>query len=138
MIRAVVDTNVVIRAMIKPEGTVGPIPGRLRNGDYLLVYSQPLLDELLEKLALRRIREKYKIDEEAVEALLGLLALRGDLVTPSRRVKACRDPDDNAVLEAALAGHARYVVTGDQDLLVLKKFETIRVATPRAFLDVLG
>ena len=41
--RAVVDTNILIRALIKPRGTVGPIITRLRNGDYTLVYSTPLL-----------------------------------------------------------------------------------------------
>lgn len=46
--RAVIDTNILIRALIKPKGTVGPILGRLRDGDYTAVYSESLLDELLE------------------------------------------------------------------------------------------
>ena len=137
MIRAVVDTNIVIRAVIKPEGTVGPILVKLRDAAYAMVYSQAPLDELLEKLALPRIRDKYEIDEDAVEALLGLLALRGEIVQPSRRIKACRNPDDNAILEAAVDGKAGYIVTGDEDLLVLDGFEGIRVLTPRMFLEML-
>ena len=69
-----------------------------------------------------------------IEALVALIALRGDLVTPNRSIKVCRDPDDDMVIEAALAGMAEYIVTGDKDLLTLKKFESIRFITPRVFL----
>jgi predicted nucleic acid-binding protein len=48
--RVVVDTNILIRALIKPRGTVGPMLSRLRNGDYTVAYSTPILDELVEKL----------------------------------------------------------------------------------------
>ena len=130
---AVVDTNILIRALIKPRGTVGPVITRLRNGDYTLVYSTPLLDELIEKLALPRIRHKYRLGVNEIEALVALIALRGALVTPSRRVKVCRDPDDDMVIEAALAGMAEYVVTGDKDLLTLKEFESVRFLTRARF-----
>lgn len=138
MTRAVVDTNIMIRAVIKPLGTVGPVIVRLREGKYQLIYSQQLLDELIAKLALPRIREKYDVDDETVEDILALVALRGELVEPTRKVKVCRDPKDDMVIEAALAGKAQYVVTGDNDLLTLKEFETIRFITPRDFLDELG
>src|SRR5438105_3056981 len=113
--RAVVDTNILIRALIKPRGTVGPILSRLRDGDYTLVYSTPILDELIEKLALPRIRRKYRLEEAEIEALVALIALRGELVVPARKVKGCRDPADDMFIEAALAGAAEYVVTGDKD-----------------------
>ena len=132
--RAVVDTNILIRALIKPQGTVGPMLLRLRDGDYTLVYSAPMLDELIEKLALPRIRHKYHLEEAQIEALVTLIALRGVLVAPERRVRVCRDPDDNMFIEAALAGAAKYVVTGDEDLLTLKRFETVHFVTPRTFL----
>ena len=138
MLRAVVDTNILIRALIKPHGTVGPILTQLAANAYALVYSQPLLDELVEKLALPRIRVKYGLDNQAIETTLALLALRGELVQPTRAVRVCRDPDDNALIEAALAGGAEYVVTGDEDLLVLKKFATVRIVTPRLFLAAVG
>jgi len=134
MIRAVVDTNILIRALIKPTGTVGPVLQRLAANDYRLVYSEALLSELLEKLALPRIRAKYHLDDRSIETTLALLALRGELVRPTRSIKVCRDPDDDMLLEAAVAGAAQYIVTGDEDLLVLKKFETIRIVTPRVFL----
>lgn len=135
--RAVVDTNILIRALIKPLGTVGPVIRRLRDGDYTLVYSTPLLDELIEKLALPRIREKYQLAEPDLEALVTLITLRGELVRPERKVKVCRDPEDDMLIEAALAGGAEYVVTGDEDLLTLKRFETVRFVTPRRFLAAL-
>ena len=134
VIRAVVDTNVLIRALIKPQGTVGPVLAHLRAGDYVLIYSEPLLDELLDKLALPRIREKYHVEDQVVQAVVSLIALRGNQVAPHRRIKICRDPQDDMLIEAAIAGNAEYIVTGDEDLLVLKEFETVRMVTPRVFL----
>jgi putative PIN family toxin of toxin-antitoxin system len=134
MMRAVVDTNILIRSLIKPNGTVGPIILRLRDEDYILVYSAPLVDELVAKLSLPRIRVKYHVGVEQIEALVAMIVLRGERVTPTRNVKLCRDPRDDMFIEAALAGEAQYVVTGDDDLPALKKFETVRFVTPRAFL----
>ena len=134
MMRAVIDTNILIRSLIKPHGTVGPIIPRWRDGDCALVYSAPLVDELVAKLSLPRIRVKYHVGVEEVEALVALIVLRGERVTPTRKVKLCRDPKDDMFIEAALAGEAQYVVTGDDDLLTLKKFETVRFVTPRVFL----
>ena len=137
MTRAVVDTNILIRAIIKPEGTVGPVIKRLRTGEYTLVYSQPLVDELLAKLALRRIREKYQLTDQDTDDILAIIALWGILVDPARKVKVCRDPKDDMFIEAALAGEAKQVVTGDRDLLILEEFESIRFVTPREFLSAL-
>jgi putative PIN family toxin of toxin-antitoxin system len=135
--RAVVDTNILIRALIKPDGTVGPILTRLANGEYTLIYSAPLLDELLEKLALPRIRDKYGIDGDVIESLLHLIALRGELISPTRKVKICRDPDDDRVIEAALDGHADYIVSGDTDLLTLGAVEHVPIVLPFMFLQIL-
>lgn len=137
MLRAVVDTNILIRAVIMPGGTVGPVITRLRDKAYRLIYSSSLIDELLAKLALPRIREKYHLDDQAIDDILALIALRGELVAPTRRVKICRDPKDDMFIEVALAGSAEYIVTGDEDLLTLKKFETVRLVTPRIFLEAL-
>jgi putative PIN family toxin of toxin-antitoxin system len=137
MIRAVVDTNIFIRALIRPQGTVGPIIPRLAREEYKLIYSKVLLEELNEKIHLPRLQERYKVQEYNIQALLDAIALRGDLVTPTRTVKVCRDEDDNRVLEAAVAGKADYIVTSDEDLLVLDPFEGIRIVRPHVFLAAL-
>lgn len=50
----------------------------------------------------------------------------------------CRDPDDDQAIEAALAGDAGYVVTGDEDPLILERFGTLRFITPRDLLALLS
>ncbi len=59
------------------------------------------------------------------------------VVTPDMEVTASRDPNDNRVLEAALAGSADYIVSGDKDLLVLVQFEHIPILSPADFLKML-
>ena len=48
----------------------------------------------------------------------------------------CRDPEDDAVLSAAIEGRADVIVTGDADLLALEEHEGIAIVTPRAFFDL--
>jgi putative PIN family toxin of toxin-antitoxin system len=133
--RAVVDTNILIRAVIKPDGTVGPVVKRLAAGHYVLIYSHELLVELLEKLELPRIKQKYHVEDEDIADLVALLALRGEFVIPEVKVTVCRDSEDNMVIEAALSGSAACVVTGDEDLLSLGTYEGVEFISPRAFLS---
>ena len=135
--RAVVDTNILVRSLIKPQGTVGPVLRRLREGAYRLLYSETLLAELVDVLGRPRIRGKYGIGPDDVATVLTLIDLRGELVVPRRRITICRDPKDNQVLEAATSGSAGVIVTGDDDLLVLNPFEGIPIVAPAAFLALL-
>jgi uncharacterized protein len=57
---------------------------------------------------------------------------------PGALTAACRDPDDNMVLECALVGHAQYIVSGDKDLLELKEFRGIRIVRAAEFLKLLA
>ena len=59
------------------------------------------------------------------------------LVTAKTRVKICRDPDDDKILECAIAAEAKYIVSGDKDLLSLHQFQSIGIVTPPAFLNIL-
>jgi len=138
LIRAVVDTNILVRAMIKPDGTVGPVLRRLRDGDYLLLYSEPLLAELADVLNRPRIRDKYGLTQEDIEAVLALILLRGEPVNPTRRIDECRDPKDNMVLEAAISARADAIVSGDEDVLTLHPFEGIPIIRPVDFLAMLN
>ena len=135
--RAVVDINILVRALIKPQGSVGPVLWRLRDGAYHLLYSESLLAELVDVLSRPRIRNKYGFERDDVATVLTLIELRGEIVMPRRRITVCRDPKDNQVLEAATSGRADVIVSGDEDLLVLNPFEGIPIVVPADFLAML-
>lgn len=132
--RAVIDTNILVRALIMPHGTVGPVLLRLRRGDYTLLYAPALLAELVDVLNRPRIRNKYGLSEDDIKTVLRLLLLRGEAVTPTQTITACRDPKDNKFLEIAVAGKADAICSGDEDLLVLSPFEGIPIIPPAKFL----
>ena len=137
MMRAVVDTNILVRAVIKPSGSVGPVLQRLRRRDYLLLISRATLDELVDVLSRPRLRAKYGISDPVLRAVVRLMILRGELVSPQRRIAACRDPKDDKFLEVAVGGRADVMVSGDADLLSLDPFEGIPIVTPARFLTML-
>jgi len=136
--RVVVDTNILVRALIKPYGTVGPILLRLRQGDYTLLYARSLLEELIDVLNRPRIRKKYGLTDQDIQVVVSLILLRGEALVPDDRITACRDPKDNKFLEVAVAGEADVVVSGDQDLLVLHPFAGIPIVPPATFLQMLA
>ena len=109
----------------------------MRNADYQLLYSDPLLAELAEVLARPRLRAKYGLTTEDIATVLSLILPRGEPVVPARRIDVCRDPTDNMVLEAAVAGQADAIVSGDEDLLTLSPFEAIPILSPATFLRLL-
>ena len=126
-----------MNAVIRPQGTVGPVLLRLRQGDYTLLYAWPLLEELIDVLNRPRIRDKYRLTSQDIRTVLGLVLLRGEGVAPGERITACRDPKDDKFLEVAVAGSADVIVSGDQDLLVLHPFAGIPIVPPAAFLQML-
>lgn len=135
--RVVVDTNILVRALIMPHGTGGPVLLRLRQAEYTLLYAQPLLEELIDVLNRPRIRRKYNLSQDDIKTVVGLILLRGEAVEPERTITVCRDPKDNKFLEVAVAGQADVIVSGDEDLLVLNPFEEIPIVPPRTFLELL-
>ena len=98
-------------------------------------------DELADVLHRPAIAQRYGVAEDEVSALLFLVDVRAVHVAPQRRLPlAVRDPKDTHLLSAALGGHADYLVTGDADLLELHgdpRLRTLRIITPRAFVEVL-
>ena len=135
--RALLDANVLISAVIRPGGTPGLIIAALLERDaFELVLSPRIVAEVEAALKLRKVR-KYL--QEPDEALLWLadLATLADLADDTGRAKGvCRDPEDDAVLSAAIEGRAEVIVTGDADLLALEEHAGIAIVTPRAFLDL--
>jgi putative PIN family toxin of toxin-antitoxin system len=95
-----------------------------------IVWSAPLRDELIRAMRRKRLVSPTVLD--AITAFADLCEMCNPVPLPKR---ICRDPDDDVVLATALAGHADLIVTGDDDLLVLKTFQRIRILSPRQVLE---
>jgi len=132
--RAVVDTGIFVSALIRRRGTIGLILQALRDGRFLVIFTTDILVEIIDVLGRDKIRIKYHIDPDDISALINLIRLRGELVIPTQTVNVCRDPKDNKFLEAAQAGQADCIVSGDADLLDLEAFEDIPILRPAEFL----
>jgi len=131
---AVIDTNVLASALIRRQGASGQVLRHLRNGGFTIIYSAPLMVELVEVLSRPHIQHKYHVQSDDIAALINLVRLRGELVSPTRRIDACRDPKDNRFLEAAVEGNADVIVSGDADLLDMREFEAVPILSVAEFL----
>lgn len=139
MLRAVLDANVIISALIQPKGASGRIVASLlEESSFELVASPAILAEVRRSLTYPKVRKYIKVSDDDVDLSVAALALIAQPVEGILRVKAvAEDPDDNKYIEAALEGRAQFIVTGDSHLKSLKSYRGIRIVTPRVFLDLL-
>jgi putative PIN family toxin of toxin-antitoxin system len=136
--RALLDANVLISAAIRPGGPPGRIVTALLIQDaFELVISPRIVAEVEAAFRLPKIRRYLQDPEEGFLWLAGLVAI-ADLVADTGLIQGvCRDPDDDAVLAAAIEGRATALVTGNADLLSLGEYEGILIVTPRVFLELM-
>jgi uncharacterized protein len=129
--RWVCDTNVLISALLRPQGTAGRAFGRAVQHGKLLV-SQPTLAELHDVL-FRPKFDRYVSHAVRSQFLADLMPLL-ELVPASAAIRACRDPKDDKFLEVAVHGNADALISGDEDLLLLHPFHGVPFLAPAAFI----
>jgi putative PIN family toxin of toxin-antitoxin system len=136
---SVLDTNVVVSALISPRGAPAEIFRAWQAGRFTFVTSPPLLDELARVLNYPRIRKYLAWTDEERGELVESIAYAAKLVIPDVRLDVvAEDPADDRVLEAAIAGEAEYIVSGDRHLLGLKNYAQVEIVSPVRFVAVLS
>lgn len=130
--RAVLDPNVLISALLAPTGAPAALLRRWLDGEFELIVSEQLLDELGRALGYPKLRSRVSDDEAAafIDLLRRAAVLGIDARPPARQ---SRDPGDDYLLALARS-NAAVLVTGDQDLLAVKDAP---VASPRSFVSKL-
>ena len=135
--RVVLDTNVIISATLIRGGQEDQIVRAWQRGVFELVLSPPILEEMGQALFYEKLRKFRWMTVEEVAELLQALAQGSMVVSGRSKVKASRDPDDNKFVAAAIEAEARFVVTGDRDLLDLRRYRNVRIITPARFLRII-
>ena len=132
MARVVVDTNVLVSALIA-KGKPLALVQRLLD-KHTVVLSSQILAELADVLS----RDKFTITKAQIDWFISLLLRKSTIISASGNLKIIlEDPDDNIVLLTAINGKANYIVRGDKHLLTLKKFEGIEIVTISQLLEIL-
>jgi len=125
--KIVFDTNVLIAAFISRGACTELLEYCVRQHD--LATSEFILKEFRNKLLTR-----FKISRREVAQAVALLRTRMLVVEPADLgERICRDPDDDWVLATAVAAEGRCVVTGDKDLLIIRRFQDIEIVSPNQF-----
>lgn len=139
MLRAVLDANVLVSALIRPQGPPGQIVIRLlEDRAFALVTSRAILAEVRRALAYPRVRKHLVASDEELDLWVASLGLIAEPVEGRLRIRAvAEDPEDDKYIVAAVEGLAQFIVTGDAHLLALEAYEGVRIVTPRVFLALL-
>jgi uncharacterized protein len=133
MIRVVLDTNIIVSALLQPLGPPAQVFLLAIGGSIQLCVSGDVYAEYEEVIR----RPRLRLDETVVIAALNTIRENGLWVRPTESVTACADPDDDIFLECAQAAEAAYVVTGN-----IKDFpaswQKTQIVTALHVLDILS
>lgn len=139
MLRVVLDTNVIISGVMGHSGSPYEVLQAFQRGEFVLLTSESIMDEVARVLARPFFREKRRITDGEIAAVLELLRTDAVIVVPQRNVQAVMDdPDDDRILDCALEGGTEYLVSGDHHLLKLRHWEHTLIVNAAEFLGILA
>ena len=129
--RVVFDTNVFVAAF-SAQGLCSKLLERANKHDFALCISPFIVDELK-----RVLETKISLSEIEIEEAIFLIAEVAKVINPEKSgikvEKVCKDKDDDNILACALVANAHYLVTGDKDLLEIKRYKKTKIIPPRTF-----
>ena len=134
--RVVLDTNTVVSALLFANGRLAPLRNAWQGKAFLPVVSSATAGELIRVLAY----PKFKLTAPEQEELLADFLPYCETWKVPQMLKGlppCRDADDVMFLQLAVAAKARYLVSGDKDLLVVIPKAPLQILAPEAFLNLL-
>lgn len=130
-LKVVIDTNVFVSGILWG-GNAEAVLRLFQAGTIDVIISPKILVEILTTL------KKFAVSSTTLDELAVLLQARACKVLPRKTVRIGRDPNDRMLLEAAQAGRADYLITGDKDLLTLGSQGKTLILAPREFLELVA
>jgi len=130
--RFVIDTNVIVSALLSPRSTPRQaFDLAFEHG--IVLASESTLSEL-DRVLCRPKFERYLSEGDRLQFVAQFIR-DTTVIEIVEEIDECRDPKDNKFLELAVSGGATSIVSGDADLLVLHPFRDIPIITPKSFIS---
>jgi len=137
--KAVLDVGQFVSAVINPRGHPAQIIQAWHKGDFELVTSFPILEDLRRVLFYPHISKRHRLSEGEIHVFVDSMALAATVTAGDLEVDAVDDdPSDNKILFCAAEGEVDYIVASDEHLTKLGTFSGISIVPPRRFLEILG
>ncbi|GHV90094.1 hypothetical protein AGMMS50268_05970 [Spirochaetia bacterium] len=131
--KVVIDVNIFVSSFLW-EGNPKKVVERAIEGIDELYITQEILEQISEVLN----RPKFNADKESVKYYMKLIEeMANELISGIKTQNGSRDVDDNIILECGITGNVDYIITGDDDLLVLKEFNGIKIVTPKEYKEAI-
>ena len=134
MIRLVIDTNVFVSALLSTRS----IPTLLLDEagkKYSLYISKEILSEVEDFIS----RKKFGFSTQKISSAMEAILSYSEIINPGIKLNVIvSDPDDNKILECAIACNAQYIVSGDSHLLDLREYGTLKIINPKTVLELLN
>jgi putative PIN family toxin of toxin-antitoxin system len=134
---AVIDSTVLVSAFLTKGGVSAELLRYAREGVFLVFLSEDIVTETEHTLAYERIRARYNYTDEDVADFLNRLRIAATLVADLPHLTVVRDPNDDMIIATARRANALYIVSRDNDLLALQRYEDITIITPEALMAIL-
>ena len=136
--RVVVDTNVVMSRYMNASGTPARILHFWETGNLEVLISPSILAEFERVFRYTSVQRFHHLTEDQIRQIMQRFRTFTTVVIPSESIDAIRDdPNDNIILECAIAGKADAIISGDRHLLALESYNGIPILRPAAFLTFL-
>ena len=135
--RIVLDTNIIVSALIAPRSLLGSVLRHWQEGRFDLISCEEQISELRRVTRYSKIR--LLVPAHVAGRAVNDLKESATWLRQLPAVELCRDPNDNYLLSMAQASNADFLVTGDKaDLLIMGRHRTTRIVSARAIADMLG
>jgi len=130
--RIILDTNLWISFLISKN--LSKLDPLINAGEIKLLFSKESIEEFVDVVERPKFKRFFSIKD--IEKTLNLFDQFGELIVVKSKVNICRDEKDNFLLNLCIDGKADYLITGDKDLLILKKIERTKILTIKQILDL--
>lgn len=132
--KIILDTNLWISFLISKK--FNSIDNLIENKKITLIFSDELISEFIEVVNRPKF-EKY-FSKNDIEKILDYFDQYGKLIEVKSDIKICRDEKDNFLLNLSTDSKADFLITGDNDLLVLEKIERTKIMSFTDFIEHIG